>query len=120
MSQENVIETDVLVIGGGMAGGFAAVKAKETGVDVTLVDKGYAGKSGQTPFAGHFSVFNADWGDNLDSWVEQVNRTGDYLNNRVWTEMAYKDSFARYQDLVSWGVKFEKDENGELLRFDSP
>jgi len=120
MSQENVIETDVLVIGGGMAACFAAVKAKELGVDVTLVDKGYAGKSGQTPFAGHFSIFNADWGDDLDAWVEQVTRTGDYLNNRVWTEMAFKDSYARYQDLVSWGVEFHKDENGKLLRLDSP
>ena len=32
MSLENVIETDVLVIGGGQAGFFAAIKAKEQGV----------------------------------------------------------------------------------------
>jgi len=38
MPLENVVETDVLVIGGGMAGCFAAIKAKEQGVDVTLVD----------------------------------------------------------------------------------
>jgi len=116
MPQEHIIETDVLVIGGGMAGCFAAIKAKEQGVDVTLVDKGYAGKSGQTPFAAHYSIFNADWGDDLDAWIEQVNRTGDYVNNRVWTEMAFKESYARYQDLVSWGVEFHKDGNGELLR----
>ena len=57
MSQEKVIDTDVLVIGGGMAGCFAAIKAREQGVGVLLVDKGYTGKSGQTPFASHFSVF---------------------------------------------------------------
>jgi len=116
LSQEIVIDTDVLVIGGGMAGCFAAIKSKKQGVDVTLVDKGYAGKSGQTPFAGGYSLFNADWGDDLDAWVEQVSRAGDYLNNRVWTEMAFKESYARYQDLVSWGVEFQKDENGELER----
>jgi len=36
---ETVIETDVLVIGGGMAACFAAVKAREQGVNVTLVSK---------------------------------------------------------------------------------
>jgi succinate dehydrogenase/fumarate reductase flavoprotein subunit len=93
LMMENIIETDVLVIGGGMAGCFAAIKAKEHGVDVTLVDKGYAGKSGQTPFAGSYSVFNPDWGDDLDAWVEQITKVGDYVNNRVWTEMAFKESY---------------------------
>ena len=95
MSSENSVETDVLVIGGGMAGCFAAIKAKEQGVDVTLVDKGYAGKSGQTPFAGSYSVFNTEWGDDLDAWVEQITKVGDYVNNRVWTVMAFKESYAR-------------------------
>ena len=38
-NSERVIETDVLVIGGGIAGCFAAVKAREQGVDVTLVTR---------------------------------------------------------------------------------
>jgi glycerol-3-phosphate dehydrogenase len=46
MPSENLVETDVLVIGGGIAGCFAAIKAKEQGLDVTIVDKAYAGKSG--------------------------------------------------------------------------
>lgn len=116
MPSEKVIETDVLVVGGGMAGLFAAIKAKEQGVDVTLVDKGYAGKSGQTPFAGSFVVFNLEWGDDLDAWVEQISRYGEYVNNRVWTELTFKESYARYQDLVSWGVEFNKMEDGDLFR----
>jgi len=118
MPSEKVVETDVLVIGGGMAGCFAAIKAKEQGVDVTLVDKGYTGKSGQSPFAGSYMVFNPEWGDDLDAWMNQVTTVGEYVNNRVWTEMAFKDSYARYNDLVSWGVEFTKDENGELFRME--
>ena len=45
------VETDVLVIGGGYAGVFAAIKAREKGVDVTLVEKGTIFKSGLSPFA---------------------------------------------------------------------
>ncbi len=44
-------EADVLVIGGGMAGLFAAVKAHDAGSKVMLVSKGRLGSSGQTPFA---------------------------------------------------------------------
>ena len=60
MPEKNSIETDVLVIGGGMAGCFAAIKAKDKGLDVTLVDKGYVSKSGQTPFAGSYAVYHPD------------------------------------------------------------
>ena len=102
---ERVVETDVLVIGGGMAGCFAAIKAKEKGVDVTLVDKGYVSKSGQSPFAGTFVVFNPEWGHNLDAWMNQITTAGEYLNNPEWTETVFKDSYARYQDLLSYGVK---------------
>lgn len=116
MPVENVVETDVLVIGGGMAGCFAALKAKERGVDVTLVDKGYVGKSGQTPWAGSYVVFNPEWGDNLDAWVNQVTTVGEYVNNRKWTEIVFQDSYARYQDLASWGVEFAKNDEGGLLR----
>jgi len=116
MSTETVIETDVLVIGGGMAGCFAAIKAKEPGVSVTLVDKGYCGKSGQSPFAGCFAVFNPEWGDALDGWLNQVTTVGEYINNREWTEIVFKESYARYQDLDLWGVDFRQNENGEVFR----
>ena len=45
---DRLIKTDVLVVGGGQAGFFAALKAQEQGAKVTMVDKGYAGKSGQS------------------------------------------------------------------------
>jgi succinate dehydrogenase/fumarate reductase flavoprotein subunit len=38
MSLEHMVETDVLVIGGGIAGCFASMKAKEQGLDVTMED----------------------------------------------------------------------------------
>jgi succinate dehydrogenase/fumarate reductase flavoprotein subunit len=46
------IETDVLVIGGGLAGTWAAVAAAREGADVVLADKGYCGTSGVTATAG--------------------------------------------------------------------
>ena len=42
------LETDVLVIGGGPAGCWAAWNAVQAGMSVTLVEKGYVGTSGAT------------------------------------------------------------------------
>ena len=91
MAQKSVIETDVLVIGGGIAGCFAAIKAKEQGADVVQVDKGYVGKSGQTPYAGSWSLYNPDFGHDLDVWMNHVNKRGEYINHRDWTEIRFKD-----------------------------
>ena len=43
------VSTDVLVVGGGMAGVFAAVKAHDDGAKVMLVDKGSVGKMRSDP-----------------------------------------------------------------------
>ena len=46
LQSELTLDTDVLVIGGGPAGTWAAVKAVAAGAKVVLVDKGYCGASG--------------------------------------------------------------------------
>jgi succinate dehydrogenase/fumarate reductase flavoprotein subunit len=116
VSSERFFETDVLIIGGGIAGCFAAIKAKEKGVNVTLVDKGYVGKSGSSAYPDTYCVFNPEWGHDLDAWMNYMNVGGEYLNNREWTEIIFKDSYAMYQDLKSWGVQF-LEENGEPIRW---
>ena len=108
MVSEVVYKSDVLVIGGSIAGLFAAIKAREEGASVTLVDKGYIGRSGAAVFASAFSVFNSDWGHNLSQWQHEISELGEYMNNPEWTEIGLRESYARYQDLVSWGVKFQR------------
>jgi succinate dehydrogenase/fumarate reductase flavoprotein subunit len=105
-SDKHII-TDILVIGGGMAGLCAAIKAKEQGVDVTLVEKGHAGKtSGIRAFQGDYKVFDPEKGHKLEDWVGQVNRGGEYLNNQDWTEIVIQESYDRYKELISWGIEF--------------
>ena len=44
--EEQEIETDVLIIGGGIAGCWAAISAAREGLKVTLVEKGDTVRSG--------------------------------------------------------------------------
>ncbi len=43
---EKIIETDVLVVGAGLGGCCAAAKAREHGLDVTLLEKSATVRSG--------------------------------------------------------------------------
>jgi len=53
-SGDKVIETDVLVVGGGLAGCVAAIKAREHNVKVTLIDKANIRRSGRGGGMDHY------------------------------------------------------------------
>ncbi|UCG65843.1 MAG: FAD-binding protein [Deltaproteobacteria bacterium] len=117
MPLENLIETDVLVVGGGLAGCFAAIRAKELGQDVTLVEKAYVSRSGGSSFAGgYFEVFNPEWGHDFSAWMEHFTTIGEYVNDRDWVKIILEESYPRFQDLISWNVPFFKDA-GEFVKF---
>lgn len=105
-------QCDVLVIGGGVAACFAAIKAAEAGASVIMADKGYVGRSGQSPYADGFMIFNPEWGHDMDKTMETLNRHSEYLNNRDWTRIALENSYARYQDLLAWGCEFQTKPDG--------
>ncbi|MHC1739848.1 MAG: FAD-dependent oxidoreductase [Anaerolineaceae bacterium] len=106
-SEQRKFETDVLVIGGGMAGAFAAIAARAQGLKVTLVDKGVVGRSGATPWANGFNVFDEAAGNNRDEWIAGVRTSSDYVNNLDWLDQNLDNSKARWEDIVSWGLTRE-------------
>ena len=98
------INTDVLVVGSGMAGLFAAVKAHDAGSKVLMVSKGRLGASGQTPFAKGIFAFDAEKEDlSLDEFVESVSRSAIGTNNNVYTRQMAEHSLARVNELKKWG-----------------
>lgn len=101
---DNLICTDVLVIGAGQAGFFAAMKAQEQGAKVVMVDKGYAGKSGQSQNITCMIYFDPQKND-LQRWMEEGTIADEYLENRDWVEVVYRESKARWDDMARWGMK---------------
>lgn len=116
MIERRVIETDVLVIGGGITGGFAAIKAHDSGATVSVADKGTIGRSGQSPYVDSHLVFNAEWGDDLKAWLATVARVGEYVAHQGWTEVGLVESHDRYREMVDWGVAFSHNPDGSLYR----
>lgn len=97
-------ETDVLVIGGGMAALFAAVKAHDAGAQVMMVAKGRLGSSGLTPFAkGIFSYDKSNAAMSIDAFVAKVSESAIGTNNPVYTRQLAEHSYDRVQELKSWG-----------------
>ncbi|WOT04204.1 FAD-binding protein [Shewanella youngdeokensis] len=95
---------DVLVIGGGMAGLFAAVKAHDSGAKVLVVSKGRVGSSGLTPFAkGIFSYDKHTATMSIDQFVDKVSESAIQTNNPVFTRQLAEHSYARVQELKQWG-----------------
>ena len=116
MASGKRFETDVLIVGGGIAGCFAAIKAKDCGLDVVMVDKGHVGKIGASAFAGgYYGVYTPEWGHDFDASMKEVCQAGEYINHQDWMEIVLKESYDRYKDLVSWGIEFVKNEDGSLF-----
>ena len=108
VDMENIKETekevDVLVIGGGMAGLFASVKAHDAGSKVMMVSKGRLGTSGLTPFAkGVFSYDEKNEDLSIDEFADKVSRSALGTSNKTFTRQLALHSKERVEELKSWG-----------------
>jgi succinate dehydrogenase/fumarate reductase flavoprotein subunit len=102
---------DVLVIGGGPAGAWAAVAAAEAGARVVLVDKGYLGTSGATAPSNTGTWFVPP-GEGRRLAIEQRQpRTGGLADPR-WVERTLDAAWDRLHALASWGYPFPDDDEG--------
>ncbi|MDF7799439.1 FAD-binding protein [Pontiellaceae bacterium B1224] len=99
----NQVTTEVLVVGGGMAGVFAAVKAHDAGAKVLLVDKGAVGRSGQTPFARGIFRFDENDGMSKAEYLKKTAEAAEYMNNPVYTGLLLDQSASIVDELESWG-----------------
>jgi succinate dehydrogenase/fumarate reductase flavoprotein subunit len=108
---ESFITIDVLVVGGGMAGLCAAIKASESHINVLVVDKGGIGWSGQVPVgSGSLAYIYPDQVERFCQWVTEYNQ---YLNNQDWTYMLAQGLTRVHNELADLGVPFLK-KNGDI------
>jgi succinate dehydrogenase/fumarate reductase flavoprotein subunit len=99
MSNESDREViaDVLVIGGGLAGTWAALSAAEAGADVVLVDKGYCGTSGVTATAGVGHWYLA--AGQRDGEIRHRSKIGGDLTDPAWMHRTMEVAWNRLPEL---------------------
>ena len=104
---------DFLVIGSGIAGMSLALKVADKG-KVAIICKTEL-EEANTYFAqgGIASVTNLAV-DNFDKHIEDTMIAGDWLNDRSAVEMVVRNAPSQIQELIRWGVQFDKKENGEF------
>lgn len=108
--KENVIESDVLVVGGGVAGCRAAISAAQHGVSVVVADRGFVKHSGQG-------------GAGVDHWHGAVRNPCSKITPEMYSDVAmqvsggYTNGAARYIiGMEGWDTLLELEQMGLQIR----
>lgn len=104
--------TDVLVVGGGVAGMRAAIEAARYG-DVLLVTKNQLTES-NTWYAqgGIATVMTSD--DSFESHMQDTLAAACGLGSTPAVEVVVREAPARIQELIDWGANFDRETGGKL------
>lgn len=108
-------ECDVLVVGGGLAGCWAALRAAECGRSVILVEKAKVARSGCSSFSAGAMLAPLEH-DDFDVWKKEIVEKGEFLNDQDWVDLFLPEQVKRLRDLERWGVPMERDAEGQLAR----
>ncbi len=110
------MEADVLVIGGGPAGAWAAWSAASRGARVVLADKGYLGTSGATASTGTgFWYLPPDEKLRAEA-IATREAVGGGLSEQCWMHRVLDQVYTNLPLLEQWGYPFPTDENGNVQR----
>jgi succinate dehydrogenase/fumarate reductase flavoprotein subunit len=110
------ITTDLLIVGGGIGGLIAAIKAKEESpdTDVLLVDKqsiGWGGKANK----GACVLMTLAPHQDIDKFIEHhVRKIGYYLNDQDLFYSFASRTYGVMEQLDKWGVTVFKDVEGKI------
>ena len=104
---------DYLVIGSGIAGMSFALKVAKTG-KVALVCKTTLEEANTALAQGGIASVTNTIVDNFGKHIEDTMIAGDWLSDRTAVEKVVTEAPAQIQELINWGVDFDKNEKGEF------
>lgn len=106
------MNTDILIVGCGVAGLYCALNFPENR-NILIVTKNIARKSDSYLAQGGICVLRDE--EDYDAFYEDTMKAGHYENNPESVDIMIRSSQGVIEDLVSFGVCFEK--NGEAFNY---
>src|SRR3954452_765901 len=106
------IETDVLIIGSGAAGMYAAIEAARAGCRVLLIDRSLIGRGGATVMA-QMTVAVALGSETPDHWTHHYQDTltaGRGLCNEPLSRLLCEEGPSCIKEMDEWGVGWARND----------
>jgi len=110
------LTTDILVLGGGPAGAWAAITAAESGAAVVLADKGRMGTSGATAAVNTAVIDVAPFSASRRQVLKRRLERGLGLARADWIESMVDETHLQLGRLATWGYEFPIDDRGQTYR----
>ena len=105
------MKTDVLIVGTGCSGLFCALNLPRD-LKITMITKSMTERNDSFLAQGGICVQRDD--DDFDSFFEDTLKAGHYENDRESVRIMIESSREVINDLLSYGVEFNRLENGEF------
>ncbi len=115
MNKSPNIETDVLIIGAGVAGLSAAIKLamKRSDLNITVLSKTNTTESNTSWAQGGIASV---WDFSIDGYDKHISDTldaGDGLCDEEVVKIVIEEGHVRVEELITWGARFDKEEDGD-------
>ena len=106
------LQCDVVVVGAGISGLYAALKLPRS-LNIILIAKGDLQTCDSMLAQGGIAVERSE--EDYESYFEDTLRAGHYENRRESVDIMIRHSRTCINDLISYGVRFDRSPQGELL-----
>lgn len=116
--QGTLIETDVLIVGGGAGGLLAALSAKQHGAQgarVALADSWLIGRTGHSAFSNAWTVVVSP-DDDLDGITREIIAGNEGIADQVLVREVLSGSYDRVKEFERMEIKFPIDADGAYAR----
>ena len=105
------MKTEVLIVGSGCSGLYCALQLPRD-KEITLITKADLESNDSYLAQGGICMLKDD--EDYDSYFEDTMKAGHYENDRESVDIMIRSSQDVVQDLLEYGVRFHRDESGEL------